>query len=156
MLHRLRQITFAVENLAQAQHRYESWLGMPSVYHSNTPEAQSAVLYAGDGTFVELHQPLTPDTAAARHLAARGPGPFELIFDTNDFTPLIARLKNIGVKTSEPTQWFGVPSIALPPESTHGARLRIVEHPPSGRPPAPTGNPTPSPPQPPASAKSPS
>ena len=130
MLHRLRQITFVVENLPQAQHRYESWLGMPSIGHTNTPESQSAVLPAGDATFVELRQPLTPDSDAALHLAARGPGPFELIFDTNDFNPLIARLKNSGIPTTEPTQWFGIPSIALPPESTHGARLRIVEHPP--------------------------
>ena len=136
MLHRLRQIGFAVDNLEQAQGRYESWLGMKSVFRGDTPEAHTAVLHAGDGTFVELRQPLTADSDAARHLAHRGPGPFELVFDADNFSRLVDRLDNLGVKISPITPWFGGRSVDIAPKSANGARLRIVERspfwPPSG------------------------
>ena len=127
MLHRLRQIGFAVDYLAQAQGRYESCLGMKSVFRGDTPGAQCAVLYAGDGTFVELRQPLTSDSDAARHLAHRGPGPFELVFDAADFNRLVDRLDRCGVQISPITPWFGGRSIAIAPESANGAGIRIVE-----------------------------
>ena len=136
MLHRLRQIGFAVDILAQAQGRYDSWLGMKSVFQGDTPEAHCAVLYAGDGTFVELRQPLTGDSDAARHLAHRGPGPFELVFDADDFSRLIDHIDSRGVRIGEITPWFGGRSIAIAPESANGAAIRIVDRsplwPPSG------------------------
>ncbi len=136
MLHRLRQISFVVDSLSQAQNRYESYLGMKSVFSDATPETQSSVLYAGDGGFVELLQPLSPNGDAAKHLAARGQGPYELIFDTVQFDPLVNRLNAANVRISDVTQWRGGRSVAVDPASANGARLRIVERgplwPPSG------------------------
>ena len=136
MLHRLRQVNFVVNDLGLASSRYQSYLGMESVYRDSARNLQSSILLAGDGTFAGLIQPVSNDAEAARYLAKRGPGPYELVLDTDEFKLLIERLSGIGVKVSGVTRWLGGSSVSVDPTSANGARLRIVERgslwPPSG------------------------
>ena len=82
MLERLRQIAFLVQDLDEAKDLYRRYLGMESCFSEDLTRygLKNAVLPAGRGTFVELLQTVTADSAAARYLARRGQAPYLLIF----------------------------------------------------------------------------
>ena len=108
MLERLRQIAFLVQDLEEARGLYRRYLlpGMESCFSEDLTRygLKNAVLPAGRGTFVELLQPVTADSAAARYLARPGQAPCLLIFETKQYDRLIPHLMSLGVRvTGEPT-----------------------------------------------------
>jgi methylmalonyl-CoA/ethylmalonyl-CoA epimerase len=129
MLHRLRQMAFLVRDLDEAGELYLHTLGMHSCRAEELPQygMRNLVLPAGEGTFVELLQPLSDDTAAARFLQRRGEAPYLLIFETRDYDRLIPHLKSSGVRVTAENQREGSRSAFIHPSSTNGAFLEVVE-----------------------------
>ena len=127
MLHRLRQINFVVADLERAAGLYDSYLGMPVIHSYETPDGPRSILPAGDGTFVELWRPDIGDEDSSLFRQARGQGPFELVFETQDLDSLHAHLAALGIRVSsivEHQQWR---SVTVNQSSANGARLRIVQ-----------------------------
>ncbi len=129
MLHKLRQAAFLVDDLASAAGLYSNVLGMePSTSGELTQfSLTNMVLPAGGGTFVELLQPTSPDSAGGRFLARRGEAPYLLIFETKDFDGLISHLKSLDVRITGETRSDSHKSAFVHPSSANGAFLEIIE-----------------------------
>ena len=129
MLHKLRQVAFLVDDLTGAASLYSNVLGMePSTSGELTQfSLTNMVLPAGGGTFVELLQPTSPDSAGGRLLARRGEAPYLLIFETKDFDGLISHLKSLDVRITGETRSDGHKSAFVHPSSANGAFLEIIE-----------------------------
>ena len=129
MLERLRQVAFLVKDLKAAGNLYRDVLGMVPCYSEDLSEygLTNLVLPAGDGTFVELLQPTTADSPAARFLERKGEAPYLLIFETCKFEQLITHLKSLGVRVTGETQQPDHRSAFVHPSSANGAFLEIIE-----------------------------
>jgi methylmalonyl-CoA epimerase len=129
MLERLRQVAFLVRDLQDAGELYRNVLGMASCHSQELPEhgLTNLMLPAGQGTFVELLQPTSTDSPAARYLERRGEAPYLLIFETKKFDQLISHLKSLGVRVTGETQGADHRSAFIHPSSANGAFLEIVE-----------------------------
>jgi methylmalonyl-CoA/ethylmalonyl-CoA epimerase len=112
MLERLRQVALLVRDLQDAGQLYHHILGMEPCCSTDLPEygLTNLVLPAGNGTFVELLQPTSPDSAAARYLERRGESPYLLIFETRRYDQLIPHLKSLGVRITAESERPGVRS----------------------------------------------
>ena len=129
MLERLRQVAFLVKDLEDAKGLYRRYLGMESCHSEDLTRygLKNAVLPAGGGTFVELLQPTSEDSSAARYLARRGEAPYMLIFETREYDRLIPHLKSMGVRLSEETAAGNSRHALVHPSSANGAFLEIIE-----------------------------
>ena len=136
MLHRLRSVAFLVADLDAAAALYRRYLGMESCGRCHMPEdgLVKDTLPAGDGTFVELLQPTSDDSAAGRRLAERGPHPYLLSFETREYARLIPHLQALGVQVQEQPSDAAGRTALVSPESANGARLLLCEPPPGGNP----------------------
>lgn len=133
MLERLRQAAFLVKDLDDAKDLYHRLLGMETCHSDDLSRygLKNAVLPGGNGTFIELLQPTTGDSSAARYLERRGEAPYMLIFETWDYDRLIPHLTSMGVRLSEETSDAspagGFRHAFVHPSSANGAFLEIIE-----------------------------
>ena len=127
VLHRLRQVDFIVNDLGHGTSLYDSYLGMKVVHHSLAPDGERAVLYAGDGTFVELWHPDLGEAESSAFREKRGQGPYRLVFETRDLDALLGNLRRHGVRHSGISLRPGRRTIELDPASTNDALVRVVE-----------------------------
>jgi len=129
MLDSLRQTAFLVRDLSEAAELYRKTLGATPCHTGELPQygLVNMVLPVGDGTFIELLQPTSPDSNAARYLERRGEAPYMLIFETKRFDELADRLKSMDVRITGETQEEGSRSMFIHPSSANGAFLEILE-----------------------------
>ena len=129
MLEKLRQAAFMVNDLKEAEDLYRNTLGMESCRSEELTNfgLVNSVLPAGNGTFVELLQATSPESAGARFLARRGEAPYLLIFETKDYTKLIEHLKAHDVRITGESDRPQTRSAFIHPSATNGAFLEIVE-----------------------------
>jgi methylmalonyl-CoA/ethylmalonyl-CoA epimerase len=134
MLERLRQVAFLVKDLEDAKCLYGRYLGMETCHSEDLSRygLQNAVLPAGNGTFIELLQPTTGDSSAARYLERRGEAPYMLIFETREYDRLIPHLKSMGVRLSEEpaaetSSGIDYRRAFVHPSSANGTLLEILE-----------------------------
>ena len=129
MLEKLRQVAFMVNDLKEAEGLYRKTLGMESCRSEELSNFSlvNSVLPAGNGTFVELLQPTSPDSAGARFLSRRGEAPYLLIFETREYNKLIDHLKATDIRITGESDRPKTRSAFLHPSATNGAFLEIVE-----------------------------
>ena len=129
MLERLRQVAFLVKDLEDAKALYRRYLGMETCHSEDLSRygLRNAVLPAGNGTFIELLQPTTGDSSAARYLERRGEAPYMLIFETRDYDRLIPHLKSMGIRLAEEPSENDYRHAFVHPSSANGAFLEIIE-----------------------------
>ena len=129
MLDSLRQVAFLVRDLPEAAELYRKALGTTPCHTGELPQYGLAnmVLPAGQGTFIELLQPTSANSNAARYLERRGEAPYMLIFETRKFDELVVRLKSLDVRISGQTEEAGHRSVFIHPASANGAFLEIIE-----------------------------
>ena len=141
MLHRLRQVAFLVDDIPAAEEIYRRALGLTPVHHEDLAQYHltNSVLPTGEGTFLELLQPTAENSSAGRYLARRGPAPYLLVFETQDFDRLIPHLRSLDVPITQVTEEDGYRSAFIHPSGANGAFLEIVEVTDSGNPWPPAG-----------------
>ena len=129
MLDRLRQVAFLVKDLEEGTELYRRHLGMETCHSEDLSSygLKNAVLPAGNGTFIELLQPTTPDSSAARYLERRGEAPYMLIFETSEYDRLLLHLKTLGVRLTEELATEDYRHCFIHPSSANGALLEILE-----------------------------
>ena len=129
MLERLRQVAFLVKDLEEGKELYRRHLGMETCHSEDLTNygLLNAVLPAGAGTFIELLQPTSEESAAARYLERRGEAPYMLIFETSEYDRLIPNLKSMGVRLSEEPVTDDYRHAFIHPSSANGAFLEIIE-----------------------------
>ena len=129
MLERLRQVAFLVKDLEDGKELYRRHLGMETCHSEDLSRygLRNAVLPAGNGTFVELLQPTSGDSSAARYLERRGESPYMLIFEAGEYGRLIPHLESMGVRLTEEPAAGGYRHAFIHPSSANGAFLEIIE-----------------------------
>ena len=129
MLERLRQVAFLVKDLEKGKELYRRHLGMETCHSEDLSDYGliNAVLPAGNGTFIELLQPTSTDSSAARYLERRGEAPYMLIFETSEYDRLIPHLNSMGVRLSEDPATSDYRHAFIHPASANGAFLEIIE-----------------------------
>ena len=132
----LRQVAFLVSDLPEAAELYRKTLKTAPCHTGELPQYGLAnmVLPAGQGTFIELLQPTSANSNAARYLERRGEAPYMLIFDARKFDELVVRLKSLDVRITGQTEEAGHRSVFIHPASANGAFLEIIEVNDSGNP----------------------
>ena len=129
MLERLRQVAFMVAELEAGRELYRQALEMEACHTEDLSKYGLAnlVLPAGNGTFVELLQPTSNESAGSRFLQRRGEGPYLLIFETNQYDHLLDHLKSLEVRIINETQEEFQRSAFIHPSSANGAFLEVIE-----------------------------
>ncbi len=85
MLREIRQVAVIVRDLEDTLALYQRVLSMEPCHRQELAGygLRSAVLPAGEGTFVELLEPTRADSAGSRFLRRRGEGLYLLILETD-------------------------------------------------------------------------
>ena len=126
---RIRQIVFAVRDLAASSRRLAELLALdPPFRDPGVAEfgIDNAVFAFGD-QFVELVSPVRAGTAAGRHLERRGEGGYMLILQTDDFDGMRARLRALGVRSVWEKSLPDIRAMHLHPKDIGGAIVSLDE-----------------------------
>jgi len=124
---RIRQIVFAVRDLAGGQARLASLLGLDPPYRDPGVAEfgiDNAVYVFGD-QFVELIAPVREATAAGRAIERRGDCGYMLLLQTDDFDRERARVAALGVRTVWEVALPDIRAMHLHPKDLGGAIVSV-------------------------------
>ncbi|WP_248960446.1 methylmalonyl-CoA epimerase [Sphaerisporangium perillae] len=139
MLLRIDHVGIACENLEEKIAFYESTFGVTVVSQELNEEqgVKEAMLHVADGegggSYIQLLEPLHPDTPVGRFLAKRGEGIHHVAYGVTDVTAAIEEIGGRGVRLidSHPRHGAMGTSIAfLHPKDVGGVLTELVESPP--------------------------
>jgi methylmalonyl-CoA/ethylmalonyl-CoA epimerase len=91
-------VGIAVVNLDASVEHYRSTLGV-APFHSETIEDQGVreVLFRAGTSFIQLLEPLGPDTPVGKFIAKKGPGVHHIGYRVGDVAQTLAHLRGEGV-----------------------------------------------------------
>ncbi len=135
LVRQLRQVAVLVRDLDQATQRWGEMFGLRATarFQVSFTDLEIAVMpLAGRDTFIELAQPTSGDTAAARFLDRYGEGVYLTIYQIEDSLAVDAQLKELGVRytSSRVTENYtnlGFNSIWLHPSGMKGAFTQLSQ-----------------------------
>lgn len=121
----------AVKNLDEGIKFYTDVLGLKLAGRETLAarNVEIAFLECG-GTELELVQPISPESAVAKHIENNGEGIYHLALQVDNIVDALAELKQKGLhlRDETPRQGAGGAKIAfLEPESAFGVTLELVE-----------------------------
>ena len=135
---RIDHVGVAVRNLADAIGWYETTYGL-TVFHTEINEAQGvheAMLRVGDahadgtGSYVQLLEPLRPDSPVGKFLANRGEGVHHIGYGVVDVQEALASITSTGVRAIDERPRHGSMGAAiafLHPKDTGGVLTELVQ-----------------------------
>jgi methylmalonyl-CoA/ethylmalonyl-CoA epimerase len=128
---RIDHIGVAVEDLDSAVELYKERFGMAEQHREVVEEqgVKAVLLEVGEG-HVELLEPLGPDTAVGKFLAAKGPGLHHVAYQTADIDQALEQVKAAGLRLIDETPRIGIRGSRvafLHPKATGGVLTEIVE-----------------------------
>jgi methylmalonyl-CoA/ethylmalonyl-CoA epimerase len=138
MLLRIDHVGIACHDLSEKIEFYESTFGLTVVSREVNEEqgVKEAMLHVSDGpqgaSYVQLLEPLHPDTAVGKFLAKRGEGVHHIGYGVADVTAALAEIGAKGVRLidSRPRHGSMGASIAfLHPKDVGGVLTELVETP---------------------------
>ena len=124
---RIRQIVFAVRDLAQGRSRLAPLLGLDALFRDPDVAVfgiDNAVYVFGD-QFIELISPMQQGTAAGRALDRRGDCGYMLLLQTDDFERDRARIASLGVRTVWHAEADDIRAMHLHPKDLGGAIVSV-------------------------------
>jgi hypothetical protein len=125
---RLRQVAFAVRELAPTQGLLRRVLALGEPFHDPGVAEfglENAVLPLGDA-FLEIVSPVKPDASAARFLARRGgDAGYMAIFQTSDLAAARERVEKLGVRVVWEAALADAATIHLHPRDLGGAIVSL-------------------------------
>jgi methylmalonyl-CoA/ethylmalonyl-CoA epimerase len=126
-------VGIAVADLDAAIELYEKAYGMTCV-HVEVNEAQGvreAMMAVGDsGSFIQLLQPLSPDSAVGRFLDKNGPGIQQMAYRVDDLDTTSAHLRDQGMRLLYDEPRIGTAGSRINfihPKSAGGVLVELVE-----------------------------
>lgn len=131
-------VGIAVADLDAAIELYTKAYGMTCV-HTEVNEEQGvreAMMAVGDsGSFIQLLEPLNPDTTIGKFLDKNGPGIQQMAYRTDDIDALCAHLRDQGMRLlyDEPKNGTAGSRVNfIHPKSAGGVLVELVEPSPGG------------------------
>ncbi|MBO3744534.1 methylmalonyl-CoA epimerase [Streptosporangiaceae bacterium NEAU-GS5] len=138
MFLRIDHVGIACHNLEETVQFYESTFGLTVVSREVNEEqgVREAMLHVADGekgaSYVQLLEPLHPDTAVGKFLARRGEGVHHIGYGVADVTTALAEIAGKGIRLIDERPRHGSmgASIAfLHPKDVRGVLTELVEAP---------------------------
>jgi methylmalonyl-CoA epimerase len=126
-------VAIAVVKLEDALRQYEAALGVKAV-HVETIEEQGvreALIPAGE-SYIQLLEPLTPESPVAKFLAKRGPGLHHVGYRVQSVVEAIRQLRGAGARMIDETPRRGSRGTTIAfvhPSSMGGVLVELVEEP---------------------------
>ncbi|GII82986.1 methylmalonyl-CoA epimerase [Sphaerisporangium siamense] len=139
MLLRIDHVGIACENLDEKIAYYEATFGVTVVSREVNEEqgVKEAMLHVADGegggSYIQLLEPLGPDTPVGKFLAKRGEGLHHIAYGVRDITAAMEQIGGSGVRLLDERPRHGAmgTSIAfLHPKDVGGVLTELVESPP--------------------------
>ncbi len=131
LVQQVRQIAFLVRDLDRAVARWEALFDLETTnrFHISHGDLNAAILPLGrSGTFIEIAEPASPDSSAARYLETNGEGMYLLIFQTPDLDVAEATLRDRGGTITQVAAPGGAfRSLWLHPRTMHGVFTQLSE-----------------------------
>jgi methylmalonyl-CoA epimerase len=113
----LDHVAIVVSSIAEQLPVFEALTGTKGSTPERVESQGVAVSFlGGNGTRLELIEPITPDSGVARFLARRGPGLHHIAYRVPDLTTTLERLAAAGVELID----------AAPRPGSHGHRVAFV------------------------------
>ncbi|MBI3176422.1 MAG: methylmalonyl-CoA epimerase [Chloroflexi bacterium] len=133
MIKKISHIAIIVSDLESSLAFWRDTLGLPLSRTEEVALQESIVAFlpAGEGE-VELVQPTTDTSGAARFLARRGPGLHHIALEVDNLDEMLARLKAKGVRLINETPIAaagGNRAAFIHPESANGVLVELYEAP---------------------------
>jgi len=129
-MYKIDHLGIAVKSLAVAKRFYEN-LGLSVSAEESVPEEKVNLVMATVGeSRLELLEPTSEDSAIAKFLARRGGGLHHVALQVPDLAPVVARLKNDGVRLVSDeikTGAGGHRYVFVHPSSAGGVLIELVE-----------------------------
>ncbi|KAF0110490.1 MAG: methylmalonyl-CoA/ethylmalonyl-CoA epimerase [Chloroflexi bacterium] len=129
-MNKVNHVAIVVADIDEALKFWRDGLGIQLHHIEDVPsqKAKVAFLPVGD-TEVELVQPTSDDTGAAKFLAEKGGGMHHLCFEVDDVAGTLVELKTKGVRliNEEPLVLPGRKMAFIHPKSTGGVLVELYE-----------------------------
>jgi len=131
MLTDIDHIGIAVTDLDEAVEHYRKTLGL-APHHSETIESQGVreVLFEAGSSFIQLLEPLDPDTPVGAFLARRGQGVHHVGYRVDDVAAALAHLASEGVPLIDEVPRIGSMNNTIAfihPRGFDGVLVELVE-----------------------------
>jgi methylmalonyl-CoA/ethylmalonyl-CoA epimerase len=129
-LKKINHVAVVVSDIDEALKFWRDALGIELEHIEDVPsqKARVAFLPVGDSE-VELVQPTSPETGAAKFLTEKGGGMHHLCFEVDNVVEMLADLKGKGVRliNEEPITLPGRKMAFIHPKSTGGVLVELYE-----------------------------
>lgn len=129
-LSRVHHIGIVVHSIDAAYASFRDVLGMRVVKEEVIQDqgVRAALLDTGQG-YVELLEPVVPDTGIARYLEKRGEGLHHICLEVDDIDVSLAELKAKGVELIDETPRPGITGMIafIHPNANHGVLVELVD-----------------------------
>ena len=135
---KLHHVGIAVESLDESVARYEK-MGLRLAHREDVASQKVKVAFVGEGPYVELLEPTSPDSPVARFLERRGPGQHHLAFAVPSIAEELRRQAAAGAElidaAARPGAWGHLVAF-LHPKGQGGVLIELVQesHPPRSEP----------------------
>ena len=125
-------VGIAVVSLDEAVERYRTTLGVDP-HHSETMEEQGVreVLFRAGTSFIQLLEPLGPDTPVGRFIERKGPGVHHIGYRVSSVEQALSHLKSEGVPLVDEVPRIGSMGNTIAfvhPKGFEGVLVELVEH----------------------------
>lgn len=126
---KLHHVGIAVKSLAESVARYQK-MGLRLAHQEEVPTQRVRVVFLGDGPYIELLEPTSPESFVSKFIDKRGPGQHHLAFTVPSIAEELKRQVAAGAepidKAARPGAW-GHRVAFLPPKSHGGVLVELIE-----------------------------
>ena len=133
MVKKIDHIAIAVKNIDQAIQLYTDLFGIKPNKIQEIPRqgVKAALLPVGDGSEIELLEPIDPTGGIAKFIETRGEGIHHICLEVDDVDTELSRLADKGIQLIDKK---GRPGLAgkvafLHPKSTKGVLIELAQKP---------------------------
>lgn len=131
MIKKISHIAIIVPDLESSLAFWRDTLGLPLTHTEEVASQKSVVAFLPTGeSEVELVEPTTDSSGAAKFLAKRGPGLHHVAFEVDNLEEMLAQLKKKGVRLINETPVAaagGRRAVFIHPESANGVLVELYE-----------------------------
>jgi len=131
MIKGVDHIAIAVKNMEQTAKWYQDYLGLPAPEKYETVQEQgvNACLINTGNVYIELLEPLTPQTTVGRFIEREGDKIHHICFETSDVDEELRRMAFKGLELIDRVPRHGISGMIgfLHPRSTNGVLIEFVQ-----------------------------
>jgi len=131
MLKEMHHVAIAVKDLNDAVNTYEKLFGLKVEKIKDSPDqgVKAALIPIGNGTEIELIQPIDPNSGVAKFVEKKGEGIHHIAIEVDNITEELKSLAAKGVELIDKEPRSGIDGLIafLHPKSTRGVLIELVQ-----------------------------